>query len=75
MLRVEDVMVSETIEKSFKEHGVEIIAGIAEIDRIEKLKSGLEAFLWPSKRAGAGRQTDAIILSTGWLGNLDSRKS
>ncbi len=70
LLHVEDVTVSETIENSFREHGVEIIAGIGGIDRIEKLENGLKLF-YRYQDELRSQQAEAVILSTGWLGNLD----
>jgi pyruvate/2-oxoglutarate dehydrogenase complex dihydrolipoamide dehydrogenase (E3) component len=71
LLRVEDAAVSEAIEKSFKEHGVEITSGIGGVDHIEKLENGLQLF-YRYQDELRSQQAEAIILSTGWLGNLDS---
>jgi pyruvate/2-oxoglutarate dehydrogenase complex dihydrolipoamide dehydrogenase (E3) component len=71
LLRVEDVSVSQAIEKSFREHGIEIIVGIGGVDHIEKTENELQLF-YRYQDELCSLQAEAIILSTGWLGNLDS---
>jgi len=70
LLRIEDEIVSMTIEESFRRRGVNIIAGISGVDRIEPVEGGYELF-YLRDGAIASVKAEAIILSTGWLGNLD----
>ena len=70
LLRIEDEIIARTIEKEFRDRGVEIITGISGIERIEKQSDELElVFIHQGEKVSC--RADAIILSTGWLGNLD----
>jgi pyruvate/2-oxoglutarate dehydrogenase complex dihydrolipoamide dehydrogenase (E3) component len=71
LLRIEDQMVSRLIEQSFRQRGIQIVTEISGIERIEKNATGLELFF--TKNGASERiSSQAILLSTGWLGNLDS---
>lgn len=70
LLTAEDSLVSQTMTEAFARHGVAVITGIGGIERIER--AGKELAL--AYRLGGGVQTllaEAVVLSTGWLGNLD----
>ena len=70
LLRIEDEIVAKTIEDAFRERGIEIISGIGGIERIDKLGDELE-LVFTHQGEMTNRKAEAIILSTGWLGNLD----
>lgn len=70
ILTAEDSLVSQTMTEAFARHGVAVVTGIGGIERIER--AGRELAL--AYRLGGGVQTllaEAVVLSTGWLGNLD----
>jgi pyruvate/2-oxoglutarate dehydrogenase complex dihydrolipoamide dehydrogenase (E3) component len=70
ILRVEDDAVAETVQHSFESRGIRIVTQLKGITSIEKGEGGLELHY----RLDSGPQTlaaEAILLSTGWLGNLD----
>ncbi|MEZ4766890.1 MAG: NAD(P)/FAD-dependent oxidoreductase [Caldilineales bacterium] len=70
ILTVEDTHVSQTMTEAFQRRGIDVLTGIAGIERIERSGSGLTLVY----RAGAMSETvhaEAVVLSTGWLGNLD----
>lgn len=71
ILRVEDDLVASQIMQAFREREIQVITGISGITSIEERAGGLELFY-----AQAGEtlslSAEAVFLSTGWLGNLDS---
>lgn len=73
LLRIEDEIVANTIQKSFTQRGVNIITGISGVERIEKVDHGLELYYTHAGQTNS-IQAEAIILSTGWLGNLEPLK-
>lgn len=70
MLAAEDALVAQTMTAAFQRRGITVIPRIGGIERIERQGDELAlVYKW-----GDGLQTavaEAIILSTGWLGNLD----
>jgi dihydrolipoamide dehydrogenase len=71
ILRLEDQDVSQVVSESFEGRGIEIIAGIDEVERIEQSRKNLRLTY---SKAGESRQVEvaAVILSSGWLGNVAS---
>lgn len=70
ILTAEDSLVSQTMSAAFARRGIDIAAGIGGIERIEPAGGEL-ALVY---RLGDGVATlcaEAVVLSTGWLGNLD----
>lgn len=70
LLTAEDSLVSGAMTEAFARHGVAVIPGIGGIERLER--AGRELAL--TYRLGDGVRTllaEAVVLSTGWLGNLD----
>jgi dihydrolipoamide dehydrogenase len=71
ILTAEDTLVSQAMTEAFTRRGIDVLAGIGGIERIEW--AGKELAL--VYRMGEGVQTvaaEAVVLSTGWLGNLDA---
>ncbi len=70
ILRVEDEVIANAIEESFRQRGIQVIAGISGIEKIEKTSAGFDLHFTQN---GESHKVlgDAVILSTGWLGNLD----
>lgn len=70
ILRVEDEQVSEAMDRAFGQRGIEIITGIGDIREISAQGRQRQVVF---EHAGqvVTRQVEAVILSTGWLGNLE----
>jgi pyruvate/2-oxoglutarate dehydrogenase complex dihydrolipoamide dehydrogenase (E3) component len=70
ILTAEDSLVAQAMTDAFQRRGIAVATGIGGIERIER--AGKELAL--VYRMGEGVQTvvaEAVVLSTGWLGNLD----
>jgi dihydrolipoamide dehydrogenase len=70
LLGVEDEAISLEIEQAFRNRNIEVITGIGGIEQIEKQAKNLTL----TYRMGdqfPKIEAEAVILSTGWLGNLD----
>lgn len=70
ILAAEDSHVAQAMTEAFARRGIAVATGIGGIERIER--AGKELAL--VYRMGDGVQTvmaEAVVLSTGWLGNLD----
>jgi pyruvate/2-oxoglutarate dehydrogenase complex dihydrolipoamide dehydrogenase (E3) component len=71
LLAMEDVIISETIEKSFRKRGIEIITDIRGVERIEAGEDGLT--LWYKQRDQVSPiKVEKVIMATGWPGNADN---
>lgn len=70
LLRIEDEIVSTTIMAEFLNHGIQIISGIQGVQRVEKQTDQLQLF-YTINGETRSLSAEAIILSTGWLGNLE----
>lgn len=70
LLRIEDEIIAAAIENSFRQRGVQVITGISGVEGIVKTPDGVELHF---TQDGVSRSAngDAVVLSTGWLGNLD----
>jgi dihydrolipoamide dehydrogenase len=71
LLGTEDSAVSHSIQEAFTGRGIQVCAGIKGIERIEKLPQGL-ALTYLQAGGPQTVEADAVILSTGWLGNLEA---
>jgi pyruvate/2-oxoglutarate dehydrogenase complex dihydrolipoamide dehydrogenase (E3) component len=71
LLSMEDSIISEAIEESFSQRGIEVITDIEGVDRIEKEDRDL--VLWFNSQ-GQVKQiaVEVVILATGWPGNADN---
>ncbi len=69
ILGAEDEAVSQAVAAEFAGRGIELVLGIQGVQSIKKLPDGLQLNF---NQAGAVRslKTEAVVLSTGWLGNL-----
>jgi dihydrolipoamide dehydrogenase len=70
ILSSEDQDVSRIIQAEFAQRGISMITGIQGIQRLEKTAAGLELSYLQGDQS-FNLQAEAVILSTGWLGNLD----
>ena len=69
ILTAEDSLVSQAMTDAFERRGIDLVAGIDGVERIER--AGKELAL--VYKLGGGTVTvvaEAVVLSTGWLGNL-----
>jgi dihydrolipoamide dehydrogenase len=71
ILPAEDEAVSAEIGAVFAERGLEVITGIQGIQAVDKLADGVRLNYTAGGQARA-LEAQAVILSTGWLGNLDN---
>jgi pyruvate/2-oxoglutarate dehydrogenase complex dihydrolipoamide dehydrogenase (E3) component len=71
LLRIEDIDVSLEIESSFAEQGIEVVTGISGITRIDK-SAGMLELVYTKDSQESKLQVEAVILSTGWLGNVSN---
>ena len=71
ILRTEDEAISQAIEEAFKQLGIQVICGIGGIDRIEKGEHSL-AIHYVHDGTSRILEAEAVVLSTGWLGNVES---
>ena len=70
ILTAEDRLVAQAMTDAFERRGIDVITGIGGVERIER--AGKELAL--VYKLGGGTETlvaEAVVLSTGWLGNLD----
>lgn len=70
ILGAEDAAVAQLIHQSFTERGLEVITGISGIQKLEQAEGGL-SLVYAKDGQDHTLSGDAVILSTGWLGNLD----
>lgn len=70
ILTAEDSHVSQAMTAAFTRRGIDVLAGIGGIERIERAGGEL-ALVYKQGDAMATVQAEAVVLSTGWLGNLD----
>lgn len=69
ILRAEDDLVAQEVAQAFRNRGITVVSGIGGVERIERANG--HAALFFKFDGGVHRlDADAIILSTGWLGNL-----
>ena len=71
ILQVEDECITEIIQSAFQQRGIQTITGIDGIDWVEKQSDGL---ILQYRISGEATEitADAILMSTGWIGNLSS---
>jgi pyruvate/2-oxoglutarate dehydrogenase complex dihydrolipoamide dehydrogenase (E3) component len=69
LLRIEDIDVSNEIEGSFLDQGIQVVSGISGITRIDK-SDGMLELVYTKDNEELSARVEAIVLSTGWLGNV-----
>ena len=70
ILAAEDEVVSETVAEAFGRRGIEIIAGIRGIEKIEKENGALRLFYTRNDEAHT-LTAETILLAVGWPGNVE----
>jgi len=71
ILGTEDQVVSEAVRQSFQQRGIQIITGIEAIQQVEAHKA-VQILHYTKNGQRQQLQTQAVMLSTGWVGNLSS---
>lgn len=71
ILSAEDQAVSDLVARAFVERGIQIITGIEAIQMIEA-REAAKALSYSKNGQEQDIQAHAVILSTGWVGNLSS---
>jgi pyruvate/2-oxoglutarate dehydrogenase complex dihydrolipoamide dehydrogenase (E3) component len=72
ILAVEDGAVGEAVQEAFRESGIEIIAGIGGVERVESQEPGGALRLWYSRQGQSQSiPVDAVLLAIGWVGNIE----
>jgi len=71
ILQMEDKAISDVIAAQFAKHGMQIITGFDKITRLESIDGVQELFFIHSGKE-LSITADAVVLSTGWVGNLSS---
>ncbi|MES0360609.1 MAG: NAD(P)/FAD-dependent oxidoreductase [Anaerolineales bacterium] len=71
LLGMEDTLISEAINDSFVQRGIEIVTGIGGVERIEEQDK--ELVLWYTSQDQVKQvAAESVILATGWPGNADT---
>ena len=70
ILTIEDGLVSQTMGEAFERRSIDVITSIGGLERIDRRGKDLAL----TYKLGNGIETlvaEAVVMSTGWLGNLD----
>lgn len=70
ILTAEDSHVSQAMTEAFQNRGIDVVAGIGGIECIERAGKEL-ALVYKRGDDVETLRAEAVVLSTGWLGNLD----
>jgi dihydrolipoamide dehydrogenase len=70
ILAAEDGLVAQAMTEAFGRRGIAVATGIGGIERIEPAGGEL-ALVYKRGEGTATLRAEAVVLSTGWLGNLD----
>ncbi len=71
ILPMEDPVVSQALTEAFGQRGINVVAGMKGIARIEKTSDGLDLFY--TNNDGEQRVTvDGVVMAVGWPGNVDT---
>lgn len=71
ILRIEDEDISRVVHQSFQKRGIQAVTEIEGVDRIEQHAAGLR-IVYLKGGETISLDADAILLSSGWLGNVTS---
>jgi dihydrolipoamide dehydrogenase len=71
ILRLEDLAISDVIGAQFAKQGMQIITGFEKITRLENV-DGANKLFFDLSGEELSLKADAVVLSTGWVGNLSS---
>ncbi len=72
ILLAEDTLVAETIRREFERQNMAIVTGIERLERIEPLHERRKRLIYRKAGAENAVETEAVILSVGWPGNVES---
>ncbi len=71
ILGTEDQAVSDLVRQTFQQRGMQIITGIEAIQQIE-VREAVRVLHYTQNGQAQQVQAQAVMLSTGWVGNLSS---
>jgi dihydrolipoamide dehydrogenase len=69
ILSIEDQALSNVVASAFAERGIALVTGISGVESIEQ-KGRLKAITYTKDGAAYTLEVGAVLLSTGWVGNL-----
>jgi dihydrolipoamide dehydrogenase len=72
ILALEDAAVSAAVEDGFERHLIKVVKSISGVERLEKHNNGALTLYYKMGGVVHAIDTDAVLLSTGWVGNLTS---
>ena len=70
LLAMEDALVSEAIESSFRDKGIEVVKGIGGVDHIEATPPGYELH-YTQQGVAKHILVEYVLMASGWPGNAD----
>lgn len=70
ILRIEDPLVSIVLERVFEQRGIDVVAGIGGLDRVEKTDDGLQ-LIYKKGDQMVSLPVEAVLLAIGWVGNIE----
>jgi dihydrolipoamide dehydrogenase len=70
ILRIEDQLVSQAISEAFRKRGIEVMAGIGEVEHIEKRDGHLR--LHHTQDPTRPIEVEAVVIAVGWDANAEA---
>jgi len=70
ILPVEDMAVTEALQKAFTDRGITIISGMSGVERVEPVADGLR-LTYKKDDALLELEADAVLVAVGWPGNVE----
>jgi dihydrolipoamide dehydrogenase len=68
----EDELVSETLDRAFRERGVAVLTGLGGVTRIDRLDDGELRLGYIQEASERTLDTAAVVLAVGWAGNVET---
>ena len=71
LLAFEDEALSSTMTDAFLRHGITVVTGIGDIERVDKRNGSLEFHVNIDGKSNL-IETEAVLMAVGWIGNLET---
>jgi pyruvate/2-oxoglutarate dehydrogenase complex dihydrolipoamide dehydrogenase (E3) component len=71
LLGTEDEAVSEAVVDAFRRRGIEVATGVQRLERLERTDGGSLRLHYGQLGETRAKDTEAVLLAVGWLGNLE----
>jgi pyruvate/2-oxoglutarate dehydrogenase complex dihydrolipoamide dehydrogenase (E3) component len=71
LLGTEDEAVSDAVAAAFRRRGIEVVTGVGSLERLERADGGTLRLHYGELGERRAKDTEAVLLAVGWLGNLD----